>query len=172
MKADVPLLEYGTVEDVLVKPEIWLRMCQQLMVTPCIDLFAPAAHRQLHRYYTADPTDGEALGHNEFAYVWSPEVCLYANPPWALIPFVLSKICWDRARVLLVTPNWPAAPWYPLLKAITVRQKEWVGGIYLDEAGRLRPPPRWTTLFTYVVGTFVPGSELSLTPAEFAREEG
>ena len=77
-------------------------------------------------------------------------------------PLVLAKICADKSRVLLVTPNCPAAPWFPLLTAFAIRQLEWAGRIYLDEAGRLRPPPRWRTLFTYVVGKAVDGSESPL----------
>jgi hypothetical protein len=162
LERHLPLPAYGAVEDVKMKPEILMRMCQNLLVTPCIDLFASANHHQFPRYYTADPEDGAALGHNAFAYEWSPEVCLYANPPWTLIPLVLAKICADKSRVLLVTPNWPAAPWFPLLTAVAIRQQEWAGRIYLDEAGRLRPPPRWRTLFTYVVGKAVDGSESPL----------
>ena len=127
-------------------------MCQQLMVAPCIDLFASADHRQLPRYYTADPQDLNALGHNAFAYRWIPDVCLYANPPWTLIPFVLVKIWAEKSRVLLVTPRWTEAPWFPLLQAMSVRQAEWRGRIYLDTEGKLRPPPKWSTLFSYVVG--------------------
>ena len=84
-------------------------------------------------------------------------MCLYANPPWSLIALVLEKVCRDKSRLLLVTPNWPDAMWFPLLARLAVRQKEWKGKLYLSEEGKLRPVPRWTTLFTYLVGRDVRG---------------
>ena len=74
------------------------------MVAPCIDLFATAAHHQLPKYITPDANDKEEIGVNAFTYYWDPTLCLYANPPWKLIPYVIAKICNDKARVLLVTP--------------------------------------------------------------------
>ena len=70
-------------------------MCKELVVAPCIDLFASYMHHQLPRYYSAYVDDRAALGHNAFAYVWDPGVCLYANPPWTLIGRVLDKIAKD-----------------------------------------------------------------------------
>ena len=147
-----PLPSYETVEEVKMKPEILLRMCRDILVAPCIDLFASAKHHQFPRYFSADREDDAALGYNAFNYVWSGDVCLYANPPWSLITAVLEKVCRDKSRLLLVTPNWLKAQWFALLTKLAVRQKEWTGKLYLSEQGKLRPVPRWTTLFTYVVG--------------------
>ena len=84
--------------------------------------------------------------------MWDPGVCLYANPPWSLIPQVLQKICKANSRVVVVTYYWVDAPWYPLLQAITVRSVPITGRLYLDEQIILRPPPRWLTIASYVVG--------------------
>ena len=148
---------FDTVEEVKMKPEILMRVCRELLVTPCMDLFASAKHHQFPRYFTVSEGDEEAVGRDAFAYEWSPGVCLYANPPWSLIPNVLWKADHDGSAMLLVTPKWENAPWYPMLMVLAVRQREWVGRIYLSEAGNLRPPPRWTTLFTYLVGRGVQG---------------
>ena len=102
-------------------------MCKELVVAPCIDLFASYRHHQLPRYYSAYVDDMAALGHNAFAYVWDPGVCLYANPPWTLIGMVLDKIARDGSRVLLVTPHWQEAPWYELLLELTVGSYAWRG---------------------------------------------
>ena len=85
-------------------------MCKELVVAPCIDLFASNRHHQLPRYYSVYADDSTALGQNAFACVWDPGVCLYANPSWTLIGRVLTKIAEDGSRVLLVTPHWKEAP--------------------------------------------------------------
>ena len=118
-----------------LKPSIFVLMCKELVVAPCIDLFASNRHHQLPRYYSAYADDSTALGHNAFAYVWDPGVCLYVNPPWTLIWRVLTKIAEDGSRVLLVTPHWKEAPWYELLMELTVRSYEWRGRLYLTEGG-------------------------------------
>ena len=64
-------------------------MCQNFRVRPVIDLFASKAHHKLPRYYSADPTYARAEGYNAFYFHWSPDVVLYANPPWSLIDQVL-----------------------------------------------------------------------------------
>ena len=114
-------------------------MCKELVVAPCIDLFASNRHHQLPRYYSAYEDDGTALGQNAFAYVWEPGVCLYATQPWTLIGRVLTKIAEDGSRVLLVTPHWKEAPCYELLMELKVRSYEWRGKLYLTEVGICDP---------------------------------
>jgi hypothetical protein len=138
-----PFPPFDLVEDVKMQPEIFMRVCRDLLVTPCIDLFASRWHHQIPRYFTAEEDDKAALGCNAFAYLWDPGVCLYANPPWSVIPQMLQKICKDKSRVVEVTPYWVDAPWYPLLQSITL----------MSIQGKLRPPPRWLTIASYVVGT-------------------
>ena len=53
-----------------LKPSIFGLMCKELVVAPCIDLFASYRHHQLPRYYLAYADDSTALGQNAFAYVW------------------------------------------------------------------------------------------------------
>ena len=86
---------FQEVEEVKLKPSIFGLMCNELVVAPCIDLFASHRHHHLPRYYLAYEDDPEVLGQNAFAYVWDPGVCLYANPPLTLIWKVLTKIAND-----------------------------------------------------------------------------
>lgn len=37
------------------------------------------------------------------------EVCLFSSP---LLPQILRKICHDRAKVILISPNWPRQFWF------------------------------------------------------------
>ena len=92
LPGDVELPLFQELEEVKLKPSIFGLMCKELVVAPCIDLFASHRHHQLPRYYSAYEGDRMALWHNAFAYVWYPGVCLYANPPWTLIGRVLDKI--------------------------------------------------------------------------------
>ena len=121
---EVELLVFKELEEVKLKPSIFGLMCKELVVAPCIDLFASHRHHQLPRYYSAFKDDPEALGQNAFAYVRDPVVCLYANPPWTFIGNVLGKIAKDGSSVLLVTTHWTEAPWYGLLLELTVRSYE------------------------------------------------
>ena len=111
----VKLPVFQELEEVKLKPSIFVLMYKELVVAPCINLFASHRHHQLPRYYSAYQDDTDALGQNAFAYLWDPGICLYANPPWTLIGKVLDKIAMEGARVLLVTPHWKEAPWYGLL---------------------------------------------------------
>ena len=90
---------FQELEEVKLKPSVFVLMCKELVVAPCIDLFALNRHHQLPRYYSAYADDRAALGHNAIAYVWDPGVCLYANPPWMLIGRVLDKIAKDEGVV-------------------------------------------------------------------------
>ena len=148
---EVELPVFQELEEVKVKPSIFGLMCKELVVAPCIDLFASHRPHQLPRYYSAYPDDPDALVQNAFAYWWDPGICLYANSPWTLIWMVLDKIAKEGARVLLVTPHWNEAPWYGLLQELTVRSYEWRGSLYFTAAGNLRHIPKWFTLFSYVV---------------------
>ena len=67
---------FQELEEVKLKPSIFVLMCKELVVAPCIDLFASHRHHQLPRYYSAYPDDPEEIGQNAFAYLWDPWICL------------------------------------------------------------------------------------------------
>ena len=77
---------------------------------------------------------------------------MYAHPPWTLIGQVLEKVSKERSRVSMVAPYCKEALWYELLVELNGRSYDWRGNIYLTEGGRLRPIPKWFTLFSLVVG--------------------
>ena len=151
------MLPFGREEDVKMLTTVFMYACKTLMVTPCVDLFATAAHNQLPKYFSPDPDDEKAMGWNAFVYYWDPSVTLYANPPWTLIMYVIIKICQDRSRVLLVTPLWPEAAWMEVLRNITQRSLVWRKKLYLRDDGSVWKAPRWPTLFSYVVGAPLEG---------------
>jgi len=121
-----------------------------LRLSPQIDLFATAQHHQLPWYLSPRTEDPHALGHNAFAYHWPRDVLLYANPPWTILDQVVDKILTDQARVMLVAPFWPEAQWYRKVRPFIVDRRLWKQALYLAPDGRLRPRPKWATLFMYV----------------------
>ena len=169
LPGEVELPLFLELEEVKLKPSVFGLMCKELVVAPCIELFASYRHHHLPRYYSAYEGGHKALGQNVFAYVWDPGVCLYANPPWTLIGKVFDKIAKEVSRVLLVTTHWTEASWYGLLLELTVLCYEWRSRLYLTEAGNLRPIPKWFTLFSYVVGKRRGLTEVELT-IELAEE--
>ena len=60
---------FQELEEVKLKPSIFVLVCKELVVAPCIDLFASHRHHLLPRYYSAYPDDPDALGQNAFAYL-------------------------------------------------------------------------------------------------------
>ena len=78
-----------------------------------MDLFASHHNSQLHRYFSWTPDPGaEAI--NAFHQTWS-KMNLWANPPWILIPRILSKLIREKATMTILVPWWETAPWFPLL---------------------------------------------------------
>ena len=57
-----------------------------------------------------------------FANEW-PEGLLYCFPPRHLVPSVLRHVAQSSARVLLVVPDWPSQPWWPLLLRLSRRSR-------------------------------------------------
>ena len=101
-------------------PLVFRQACKRLKFKPSADLFASATHKQLHRYYSRTP-DPKALGTNALSFDWQAESAHYANPPWSLIPQVLSKIVADEVRLMLVVPEWPRAPCFQLFRRLVER---------------------------------------------------
>ena len=97
----------------LLNPDILSDALDRLDVKPEIDLFASRLNRQFPRYVSYKP-DPNAEAVNAFTMSWS-DVTFCAFPPFCIIPSVLHKIIKDRARGILVAPDWPSQPWYPIL---------------------------------------------------------
>lgn len=86
------------------------KICKTLG-TPEIDLFASRVNTKCEKYCSWKRDPG-ALWVDAFTVNWSPWF-FYAFPPFTLIPKILKKIFNERARGILVVPNWPSQSWYP-----------------------------------------------------------
>ena len=79
---------------------------------PELDLFASYGNAKCRTYISWRP-DPESVAVDAFTISWSNHR-FYAFPPFSLILRALNKIIRDKAEGIVVVPQWPAQPWYPL----------------------------------------------------------
>ncbi|XP_033222710.1 uncharacterized protein LOC117176563 [Belonocnema kinseyi] len=87
---------------------------------PETDLFASRTNSKCIRYisWKRDP-GSEAI--DAFTLNWS-SVFFYAFSPFSIILRTLTKIKRDQAEGIMIVPNWPTQPWYPLFHSLMIRK--------------------------------------------------
>ena len=103
----------------------WLlfpRVCKEICVKwgfPELDLFASRACHQIPSYlsWKADP---HSLTIDAFQQSRKHRGLLYAFPAFSVIGKVLLKVKTEEVNVILITPNWPAQPWYSQVLELSV----------------------------------------------------
>ena len=93
-----------------------LDACMQLCASPDIDLFASRVNNQMERYVSYRPDPG-AVAIDAFSLSWKT-LNFYAFPPFSVIGRTVQKIQQERATGILVVPDWPTQPWYPVLNKL------------------------------------------------------
>ena len=78
---------------------------------PQVDLFATQFNKRLPLYVSPVP-DPRAWAVDALSIPWT-NLDAYAFPPFPIIGKVLRKAREERARMILIAPNWPTQPWYP-----------------------------------------------------------
>ena len=86
---------------------------RQLNATPDIDLFASRLNAQLKRFISFRP-DPAAEAIDAFSLSWK-DLNFYTFPPFSVIAQLLQKVQRDQSSDVLVVPDWPTQPWYPIL---------------------------------------------------------
>ena len=89
-----------------------------LGVNPDLDLFASRINTQLSSYVSFKPDPG-AKAVDAFTLNWH-DTRFYAFPPFCVIPKVLQMFCRDRAKRVVVVPDWPNQPWFPLIAKMLI----------------------------------------------------
>ena len=90
------------------------------------------------------------------AYDWSRLGLCWAIPPWSHIVKMLTKAVLDRAKVVVLTPDWgqtgEAAKWCPLVDRLTkIRIPLLDVPLYVSDGARTPlPPPRWGSIASYI----------------------
>jgi hypothetical protein len=103
--------------DWMLNPRIF-HLINQLWGPFHIDLFADRTNTQLPRFYSWAP-DPFAEATDAFLQSWK-RMNLWANPPWILVPRILSKLIRDQATMTILVPLWESAPWFPTLMNLLV----------------------------------------------------
>lgn len=86
---------------------------KQLNVSPQVDLFATRLNTQMRRFMSFRP-EPEAEVIDAFSVSWA-DLDFYAFPPFSIIARVLQKVQRDQASGVIVVPDWPTQPWYPVV---------------------------------------------------------
>ena len=69
------------------------------------------------------------------------------NPPWRLLPSVVSKFVRDGTKGLLICPWYPRQRWFNQLRPYVSKSMFLPPACYLsDDNQRLRPAPPWRTV--------------------------
>ena len=89
-----------------------------LGVNPDLDLFASRINTQLSSYVSFKPDPG-AKAVDAFTLNWH-DTRFYAFPPFCVIPKVLQNSCRDRTKGVVVVPDWPNQPWFPLIAKMLI----------------------------------------------------
>jgi hypothetical protein len=127
----------------MLLPEVFRAACRKLWYSPRVDMFASKLNQQLPRFWTRFPEE-EAEAHDAFTQRWTPGSFLYGNPPWNLIPEILSRIRSEKGRLMLVFPVWRGASWWPgLISMATSFYLLPARALYRNERGEIMPAPRW-----------------------------
>ena len=86
--------------------------------TPEVDLFASRLNKQFTKYCSCRP-DPEAMYIDAFSVSWK-NLKFYCFPPFSCVLQAVQKIKQEKATGILVIPNWPTQPWYPLIAPLLV----------------------------------------------------
>lgn len=111
---------------------------------PSVDLFATRANR-LVEAYVSRRLEEEAIATDAFSVDWNQFELPIAHPPIRLIPKVLRYIQnLQTPRLILVMPDWPSLPIYPLVmsKAIARPVKIQSRHLMLGMRDRLSQVPK------------------------------
>ena len=85
---------------------------------PQVDLFATRANAKCRRYVSWKRDPG-CFATDAFTLNWA-SFFFYAFPPCSVILKCLQKIRDEKAEGIMVVPEWPAQPWYPLFYELLI----------------------------------------------------
>ena len=99
---------------------------------------------------------------NALRFFWKATGLAYTNPPFSLLPKVLTKIAYEEGRVVMCTPDWGCfgehAYWRRMLDRMTVGRVQVPDGlIYVPEdSDTAMQAPEWASFLSIVDGSFNP----------------
>jgi hypothetical protein len=103
----------------MLNPCIYQSVAHELNFEVDVDLFATRLNTQIEKFVSWEP-DPEAWAIDAFTLDWS-KLQFYAFPPFSLLTRCLQKVKLEQATGIIIAPDWPTQPWFPVLKAMCVR---------------------------------------------------
>ncbi|KAA6381430.1 MAG: putative reverse transcriptase [Streblomastix strix] len=113
------LFQLAEAGDYSIKDEYLQEALFQMRIKPTIDVFANRCNRKMRRFCSLKE-DCWSVKYDGLTIPWASELA-YLYPPIALIQRCLNKIMEEKTRVVMLTPFWPAQPWWPDLKRMTIK---------------------------------------------------
>lgn len=104
---------------------------------PDIDLFASRTNAKCKKYISWKK-DPHSVAVDAFTISWQGYF-FYAFPPFALILRILQKIQNDHCMGIVIVPDWPTQPWYPIFQSLLISDP-----LYLDANTYVIPVNRET----------------------------
>ena len=103
----------------MLQRSLFLSILTHYDYMPTIDLFASRINKQLVNYVSFKP-DPDAKAVDAFTFTWS-NLKFYAFPPFSVIQRVMQKIKQDKARGIVILPDWPTQSWYPMMRRLLIQ---------------------------------------------------
>ena len=119
IEADKESRECETRTEWMLNKDVFHSITNNLRFCPAVDLFASRVNTQLPSFVSYRP-DPQSQAVNTFSLEWG-NINFYAFPPFSCIPRVIQKICQDKAKGILVVPDWPTQSWYGQFSEITTK---------------------------------------------------
>ena len=102
-----------------LRENIFSNICSQLNTSPKTDLFATSVNTPLSTVISYRP-DSKCIAVDAFRLDWS-KLDFYAFPPFVCLNWVFQKTYQDKAKGIVISPDWPSQPFYPRLIAMSIK---------------------------------------------------
>ena len=84
---------------------------------PVVDMFADENLHLFPKWWGPGSAVPDA-----FQISWEGEGLMWCNPPFSKLQQIVDKIRHDRARCVLIMPNWPTQPWFQSAQELAVKK--------------------------------------------------
>ena len=107
--------------------------------TPTVDAFANYENARFSRYWGLG-----GCAENSWDQDWGKERLLWCNPPYSDLARVFEKIQQDKAKAIVVVPDWRDQEWSAKMWAITKKSYRFpAGSLVFELPGKEVPPTKW-----------------------------
>ena len=150
VKATKALIGPTPKERYAVRKPIMSEALQQLGVgTPSVDAFADHELYMCPRWWGPGSIEEE----DAFNRNWGDEPLLWINPPFSFLDQVVNKIRQDKAKAVLVMPEWEDHTFFESVQPLIVRRYLFPKGtrVFEQKSGAM-PGIRWPLCIAFVDG--------------------